>query len=390
MIKQNLVILANSFVSSKGLAGGDVFYIELSQYLVKKYKISVILPKFAINHWREKNVNYIILNPNFFDQRESKIFVFLAYCIRLFQTNKIIKKFPAKTTFCSSSDFFPDVLPIFLLKRKETDYFWIARFYHLVNLSFRKRISKILIIIPFFIQRLSIYLAIKKGDLILVDNMQTFNFFKSKGISRNRLLLSGGSVHSKKLIKYSKKNHKEFCAVFAGRLDFTKGIFDLPKIWARVVKAIPTAKLAIVGTATAKNQQKLLELIKKNKIEKNVKLFGFLPHQGGKTIFDVFAKSKMFLSLTLEGGRDFVLIEAMACGLPVLAYNQPFLKEGLINKGFLTAPKNKTGKIAKLAIYLLKNPKVRDLLSRQALQEVKKLDWRQTYIALSQSLSTLG
>lgn len=383
--KQNLVVLANPFVTSKGLAGGDIYYIELADYLAKTYQVSVILPQFAKVHWTGKKVKFLTLKPNIFDQSEKRVFLFAAYLIRSIQTYFLLKKFPKKTIACSSSEFLPDVLPIFLSKIKDKNYFWVVRFYHLISLS-NKNVNKLQNFISFLLQRLSIHMAIKQADLILVDNQKTASFFKFKGVKNNRLLTSGGSVDTKKIQRFLKNKKKYYDAVFAGRLDYVKGVFDLPEIWAKVVEAIPTASLAIVGTATAQNRGRLKALIQKFKIKKNVKLFGFLPHTGKLTIFDIFAKSKIFLSLTLEGGRDFALIEAMACSLPVIAYEQPFLNEGIIEKGFLLAEKGNKQKIARLIINLLKNSKARISLSQEATKEVKKLDWQKTYHELHNHL----
>ena len=383
--KQNLAILANPFVTSKGLAGGDLYYIELADYLAKTYQVSIILPQFAKVHWAGKKVKFLTLAPNIFDQSQMRIFLFAAYLIRSIQTYFLLKKFPQKTIVCSSSEFLPDILPIFLSKIKGKNYFWVARFYHLVSLS-NKNVNKLFNLISFLLQRLSIYMAIKKADLILIDNQKTATLFKAKGVKNNRLLTSGGSVDTKKIQKSLINKNKYYDAVFAGRLDYVKGVFDLPDIWTKVVVTIPHARLAIVGTATTQNQKKLQKLIEENHIEKNVHLLGFLPHTGKNTIFDVFARSKIFVSLTLEGGRDFALIEAMACSLPVVAYQQPFLTEGTINQGFLFAEKGNKQKIAQLIIYLLKNPKVRSLLSKKAATEVKKLDWQKTHATLSNRL----
>jgi len=386
--KQNLVVLANPFVTSTGLAGGDLYYIELADYLAKTYQVSVILPRFAKVHWAGKKVKFLTLKPNIFDQSQIRIFLFAAYLIRSIQTYNLLKKFPKKTIVCSSSEFLPDVLSIFLSKTKDKNYFWVARFYHLISLS-NKNVNKVFNWISFLLQRLSIYMAIKKADLILIDNQKTAAFFKAEGVKNNRLLTSGGSVDTKKMQKFLKNRKKYYDAAFAGRLDFVKGVFDLPEIWAKVIKIMPKAKLAIVGTATAQNQKRLQKMIEENHIEKNVHLLGFLPHMGKNTIFDVFVRSKIFLSLTLEGGRDFALIEAMACFLPVVAYQQPFLTEGLIKKGFLLAPRRNVEKIAQMIIYLLKNPKVRSLLSKKAANEVKKLDWQKTYHKLHNHLLKL-
>jgi len=387
--KQNLVVLANPFVSSKGLAGGDLFYIELSHYLKKSYDIYVVLPKFAKIHWKNTRVNLIFLKPNIFDQSEKRIFIFFAYLIRSFQTYGLLKQFPPKTIVCSSSDFFPDVLPIFARKMAKNDVFWVARFYHLIKANKNKGVNRIFNFVSFLFQRLSVYLAIKKADLILIDNKETARFFRQKGVKSDKLLLIGGGIHINELKKYRNNCNKIYDAVFAGRLDYTKGVFDLPNIWSQVVKVTPSAKLSIVGTATTQNQKRLQKIIKENKIAKNVELFGFLPHEGKKTIFDIFAKSKIFLSLTLEGGRDFTLIEAMACGLPVVAYEQPFLKEGTINNGFLLTKKNDRNKVAKLIVLLLQDQKARTLLAKMATLEVEKFDWKYTYNALFNSLSKL-
>lgn len=386
--KQNLVVLANPFVTSRSLAGGDIYYLELADYLKKNYKVSVILPAFAKKHWAKRKVKFFTLKRNIFDQSEKRVFLFAAYLIRSFQTFKLLQKFPGKTIVASSSDFFPDVLPVFFSKLRGKRYFWVARFYHLASLS-NKNVNTLQNLISFSLQRLSTYLAVNKADLILVDNNKTADYFLKKGIKTNRLLISGGSVDLKKIIKPKTKNEKIYDAVFAGRLDYTKGVFDLPQIWADVVKVLPKAKLAIAGTATRENLARLKSLISQNQIEKNINLLGFLPHNGRRTIFDIFSESKLFLSLTLEGGRDYALVEAMAAGLPVVAYDQDFLSEGTIKKGFELVNRRDKKAAAKKIIELLRTGKKRTALAKEARGQAKAFDWGKTYKTLYRSLSVL-
>ena len=89
-------------------------------------------------------------------------------------------------------------------------------------------------------------IAIHFSDLIFTVNKSTSNYLLRFGAKNDRVLITANGVNVNKLKKISDAP-KFYDACFLGRLNKSKGIFDLPKIWALVCKRRTDSKLVVVG-----------------------------------------------------------------------------------------------------------------------------------------------
>ncbi len=97
-----------------------------------------------------------------------------------------------------------------------------------------------------------------------------------------------------------------------GRLIPQKGQWHLIKAFKIVTEKYTKAKLIILGRGELK--ESLNELIHKLNIQDNVFLLDFKPNP-----YKYLAKSDIFVSTSLYEGMSNVILEAMACGLPIIA-----------------------------------------------------------------------
>jgi glycosyltransferase involved in cell wall biosynthesis len=81
-----------------------------------------------------------------------------------------------------------------------------------------------------------------------------------------------------------------------------------------VIKTIPNAHLTIIGDGPLHDS--LSQLIKEMNLINNVTLMGLLPH---RDILQYLQKSHIFLQPSLSEGFSNALLEAMGCGLPIVA-----------------------------------------------------------------------
>jgi len=157
------------------------------------------------------------------------------------------------------------------------------------------------------------------------------------------------------------KNEK---AIAVGRLAYEKGFDLLIKAWEKVSVRHPDWELTIYGSGSEKDA--LLKLIKGKKLENVVKL-----HDPVKGIQNVYPEYSMFIlpSRYLEA-LPMVLLEAMACGVPLVAFDAPcgpkdVIKEG--QNGFLV----KAGDIKTLADkinQLIESPEMRKTMGNTAVE----------------------
>ena len=121
---------------------------------------------------------------------------------------------------------------------------------------------------------------------------------------------------------------KEKTVVAVGRLHEVKGFDRLLEIWQETVKIHPDWKLTIVGDGDEK--QKLYNKAETLGIKGSVTFTGALDHD---KVLDVMKKSSIYAMTSYSEGFGFVLIEAMSCGLPAVAFDVRVGPRAIINDG---------------------------------------------------------
>lgn len=114
--------------------------------------------------------------------------------------------------------------------------------------------------------------------------------------------------------KNVQENDSNKIIMFIGNLIPRKGVHILLPAFKLLSQEFKNAKLAIIGDGFYK--PKLLEQIKKLKIEKDVVLYGALPN---KDLPNYINMCDILCLPSLEEGFGVVLIEALTCGKPVVA-----------------------------------------------------------------------
>jgi len=144
--------------------------------------------------------------------------------------------------------------------------------------------------------------------------------------------------------------------VFVGRLEYQKNLFAL----IDAVRDIPGVKLYVVGDG---GLRKVLENRIKREAIDNIVFLGVVPHVELPWELN---KSEIFVLPSLWEGHPKTLIEAMACGLPVIGSNVEGIRE-LIKDGYngvLCEPISKS--IREAVLRLLRNSERRRRLGENA------------------------
>lgn len=105
----------------------------------------------------------------------------------------------------------------------------------------------------------------------------------------------------------------EKVAVAVGRLDYQKGFDDLIKIWAMVQPVFPDWRLHIYGEGKLKHELQML--IDDLDMKQHIHLY-----QPTKNIEEVYLGSSVYLMTSRYEGLPMALLEAQACGVPLLSY----------------------------------------------------------------------
>jgi glycosyltransferase involved in cell wall biosynthesis len=143
----------------------------------------------------------------------------------------------------------------------------------------------------------------------------------------------------------------EKLVLFVGMLIFLKGIHILIQAMELVIRQIPDAKLLIIGRGAY--QRQLEELVSELGLEEKAEFVG---HVSQTTLRQYMRSCRVLVLPSLSEGLGRVLIEAMACGKPVIGTNVggiPSLIQDGVN-GFLVPP-NDPRALAEKLVYLLSN-----------------------------------
>lgn len=159
--------------------------------------------------------------------------------------------------------------------------------------------------------------------------------------------------------------------ITAGTLREQKGYEGLLRIFSQVRKEIE-CKLVILGTGELTDY--LLKISRRLGIEKDVLFLGFQ-----KNPYKYFKNSGLFVFNPAFEGFGIVLIEAMACGLPIVCADCPFgpreiLEPDSNSKYGLLIPMGKEDIFKEKILDLLENKELREKYRCLSLERAKDFD----------------
>ncbi|MEO0069890.1 MAG: glycosyltransferase family 4 protein [candidate division WOR-3 bacterium] len=160
--------------------------------------------------------------------------------------------------------------------------------------------------------------------------------------------------------------------LFVGRLDKRKGVTVLIRAMPLILKFLPEARLIVVGKGPMDKACQIL--VQRLGIAKAVDFVGAVSQSD---LPNYYHNADVFCSPALGGEtQGVVLLEAMACGVPVVASRIPGYDE-TVQDGIngLLCPPNDIKSLSQLIVQVLINDKLRCELINNALERVKLYAW---------------
>ena len=189
-------------------------------------------------------------------------------------------------------------------------------------------------------------------------------FFKSKNIS-----VVNPGIDPAIFFTSPKTRYPSF--VYLGRIRAQKNIDVAIRAFASVVRKHPKARLSIAGWG-----DKIDELIKLTKSLKLAKSVKFLGKTSDKDRVKLLGRSWAMLQPSSLEGWGITVIEANACGTPVIASDVPGLRDSVLHdeSGFLVPAKNEFA-LAEAMKVLIDLPDHRARLSQNAIAWSHNFNW---------------
>ncbi|MBD3282086.1 MAG: glycosyltransferase [Candidatus Portnoybacteria bacterium] len=142
----------------------------------------------------------------------------------------------------------------------------------------------------------------------VINKKQVPEFLKRAGVKENKIKYIPAFYIDLNTFQ-PQQTEKKYDIVFSGRLTKNKGIFLL-------LKAVKEIEASLIITGTGPLKGKIEKYIKDNKLEKKIKLAGWLPTT--KDIANIYNQSRMMVMPSFNEGGPRVTLEAMACKTPVI------------------------------------------------------------------------
>ena len=383
--RKRVICLFNSYINISGrdvrlmgMSGGDVRFIEIFKRI--KHIGKVIVTSFVgrkICEYNKLNASFIITTK----ELQAKSIIFTDF-IRIVKALFLKVKIRDNDIIYSTSDFLMDTFPAFFWKLRNRKARWIVCVFLLVPNLF-KDYSKTFFktnsysmpnftrLLFFLSQELTLFLGKRWADQILVMNKMDKEYLvKKRGIAESKISIVNGGVdynHLKSLMG----EKVTYDGVFLGRFHPQKGIFDLIQIWKLVCDKKPEARLCIIGGGSPLFVEKVKAFIKENNLCENIELVGSKPCDEK---FLLLKSSGIFLCPSYYESFAIVIAEAMACGLPVVAYDLP-IYNNVYGEHISKVPLGDINKFADTVLNFLNNNELRTTFGEDGQKFVQRYDW---------------
>lgn len=200
----------------------------------------------------------------------------------------------------------------------------------------------------------------KKYDRLVVLNQDEYNYYKSNNavVIPNPLTFYPDSI----------SNQTDNVVIAAGRIAHVKGLEHMINIWNLVFNKIKDWQLHIYGDGNSDYLTILKQKIKQNHLENQIFLKGPTDN-----IQEKMLKSSIYIMTSHNECLPLVLLEAQACGLPIVSFDCPHGPRNIIdnNTGVLIDLYD-DDKFADSLVTLMHSREQRLLLGQQARENANR------------------
>lgn len=203
---------------------------------------------------------------------------------------------------------------------------------------------------------------------IEVDIKRYFGGWKGK----MKVLRPGVAVDQQK-IGQVEASHERVDAVFFSRLVPEKGVYDLPKITAEIAERKSDFRLVVFGHFdSAVVKSKYEDSVATSSVASNITYRGYREQEA---LIPTVKSAKVLIYPSLHDAFPLVVLEALACGTPVVAYDIPAMRLNFPSDIVRVVPVGDYKQMATEALRIIEHKNIRDVLSQKALTFAAGFSW---------------
>jgi glycosyltransferase involved in cell wall biosynthesis len=243
--------------------------------------------------------------------------------------------------------------------------------HHLFGRSIFREVNAILALYVYVMERAAVWLYRRKRIPFIVGSPSTHRELIERGFQADDVaLVHYGVDHARHKRTGIPRSPTPLVAYF-GRLKKYKSVDHLLRALPAVLKQVPELKLMVVGEGD--DRPRLESLTKELGLERVVEFTGFVSEERK---IELLQQIWFKVTTSSKEGWGLTVIEANACGTPVLASDVPGLRDAVRHgETGLLYRYGDVGDLADKMILLLQDMQLRERLTTGAIEWAKSFDW---------------
>lgn len=246
----------------------------------------------------------------------------------------------------TTGDFFVNHAAASTYRRAHPNSFWLGSVFHINPPPLRRHNAFLPSFASYLLQRLSLRWLRHMGDLIYVLNTDVQRQLYQLGFDQRRIVVMGGAIRFDEF-PIGDPPLAGYRILWLNRLHPTKGLDDLPEIWTLLP---PDVTIDVVGVSAY--TERLVEAAKRYGVIDRFRIHGFVSKARR---WELMQQANLFISCSYEEGWGISICEALAMGLPVVAYDLPALRE-VFGQYIHTVPTGNKQALASAILDVLQQP----------------------------------
>lgn len=267
----------------------------------------------------EKNLRVSFVNPAHFVRLHGQRSFLIKALLRNLSILPYLRHLPKTEVIYSVSSVLDLIIVPYLQKCFGLVKYWGTVFDNTVPLLADGRLisgnpfSRVLAWIFFQIS----LLLLKKADRIFVVKPELKSYLIKRGFASSKLIVTGNGVEKTMIVKARQLKKFRYDALYLGRLNEAKGIYDLLAVIKIIKKKLPHFQLALVGDGDENTLRHFIARIDHDHLTDNVIFLGF---RSGQEKYDIIKSCKIFLFLSHTESVPVAPLEAVCSGKITIVY----------------------------------------------------------------------
>jgi len=294
--------------------------------------------------------------------------------INLYKSGSMVdKNFDVIYTPSAVLDF---VIYPYCLKIKNKRIKWVVTLANTVPITDPG--NKVIRFLAWIFFQISIFM-IRKADRIFVPTPEIMAYLIERGFKKDKLVKTAFAIENDLIEKTVKSNDFKIDALFVGRINETKGIYDMLKIVKLLRNKYPDFQLAIMGDGDIKTKAQFKNKIKEERLENNVQ---FLGYRNGMEKYNIIKSAKCFWFLSVSESESFgiALLEGVCSGLPAFVYDLQSFKSIYCNGEVIFSEKGDYKEVARKVMELwekgdFNNERGKLLLNKYSWEKIAQTEY---------------